>query len=405
MMHGLPGQQSRTSLDWKSTLIVNDFPPSTLAGAPLILRQCFLGMPAEYLHVLCCGTFHDPVDDTVRSTYLPCPHEVVPGIRRGAIRPSRWGVPLVANINTLRIPDITQRGIRICRERGIKAVVTGTVNMEFTIAAWRIANQLGLPLYIWEPDDWFSANPSPAVKVLGRERMASLHGAEHIWTVSEPMAKRFRDRYGLESEPLHHVLDIDKCLNLAETVSPPTDKIRIVYTGSINEMFRDTLVWFADIINRGITIDGRSVELVIWTPHKPSAFMGPNVHWGGFVPVEQIPLKLGESHIAAVLVSFTERADIRSLIETSIYTKTVDYLASGTPTLIIAPKYAAQIDAFGDASTVLTALDEASLVAAIRAMALDTNERTRLKTAGLSLVREKHSMAAREQIFLSKFRI
>ena len=133
--------------------------------------------------------------------------------------------------------------------------------------------------------------------------------------------------------------------------------------------------------------------------------MGPNVHWGGFVPVEQIPLKLGESHIAAVLVSFTERADIRSLIETSIYTKTVDYLASGTPTLIIAPKYAAQIDAFGDASTVLTALDEASLVAAIRAMALDTNERTRLKAAGLTLVREKHSMAAREQIFLSKFRI
>jgi dihydroxyacetone kinase len=93
------------------------------------------------------------------------------------------------------------------------------------------------------------------------------------------------------------------------------------------------------------------------------------------------------------------------LIETSIYTKTVDYLASGTPTLIIAPKYAAQIEAFGDASTVLTALDEASLVAAIRAMALDTNERTRLKTAGLTLVREKHSMAAREQIFLSKFRV
>ncbi len=44
-------------------------------------------------------------------------------------------------------------------------------------------------------------------------------------------------------------------------------------------------------------------------------------------------------------------------------------------------------------------------VQAISAMALDTNERTRLKTAGLTLVREKHSMAAREQIFLSKFRV
>ena len=392
-------------MDWKSTLIVNDFPPSTLAGAPLILRQCFLGMPADQLHVMCCGTFHDPVDDTVRSTYLPCSHEVVPGIRRGAIRPSRWGVPLVANINTLRIPDITRRGIRICRERGIKAIVTGTVNMEFTIAAWRIASQLGLPLYIWEPDDWFSANPSPAVKLLSSERLESLRGAAHIWTVSEPMAKRFRDRYGLESEPLHHVLDIDHCKALAETVSPPDEKIRIVYTGSINEMFRDTLVWFADIINRGLTIDDRLVELVIWTPHKPAAFMGPNVHWGGFVPVEQIPLKLGESHIAAVLVSFTDRPDIKSLIETSIYTKTVDYLASGTPTLIIAPEYAAQVTAFGPAATVLTSLNEAALVAAIRAMALDSDERTRLKTAGFKLVREKHSMAAREQIFLSKFRV
>jgi hypothetical protein len=305
----------------------------------------------------------------------------------------------------LRIPDITRRGIRICQEQGINAIVTGTVNMEFTIAAWRIASQLGLPLYIWEPDDWFSANPAPAVKLLGRERMASLKGAAHIWTVSEPMAKRFRDRYGLESEPLHHVLDIDRCKDLAATVSPPNDKIRIVYTGSINEMFRETLVWFADIINRGLTIDGRTVELVIWTPHKPSAFMGPNVHWGGFVPVEQIPLKLGESHIAAVLVSFTDRPDIRSLIETSIYTKTVDYLASGTPTLIIAPEYAAQVDAFGPASMVLTQLDEAALVNAIRSMALDESERSRLQDAGFALVREKHSMAAREQIFLSKFRL
>lgn len=369
------------------------------------MRQCFLGMPAEQLHVLCCGTFHDPVDDTVRSTYLPCPHEVVPGIRRGAIRPSRWGVPLVANINTLRIPDITRRGIRICREQGIKAIATGTVNMEFTIAAWRIASAMGLPLYIWEPDDWFSANPSPAVKLLGRERMDSLRAAAHIWTVSEPMAKRFRDRYGLESEPLHHVLDIDRCKDLAATVAPPSDKIRIVYTGSINEMFRETLVWFSDIINRGLMVDGRPVELVIWTPHKPTAFIGPNVHWGGFVPVEQIPLKLGESHIAAVLVSFTDRADIRSLIETSIYTKTVDYLASGTPTLIIAPEYAAQIDAFGSASIVLKSLNEADLITAIRAAALDMDERTRLQEAGFRLVRDKHSMAARERIFLSKFRV
>jgi glycosyltransferase involved in cell wall biosynthesis len=392
-------------MDWKRTLIVNDFPPSTLAGAPVILRQCFLGIPAEHLSVLCCRTFYSSADVTVRATYLPCKHEAVPGIQRGAIRPSRWGVPLAANINTLRIPDITRRGIRICQEQGINAIVTGTVNMEFTIAAWRIASQLGLPLYIWEPDDWFSANPAPAVKLLGRERMASLKGAAHIWTVSEPMAKRFRDRYGLESEPLHHVLDIDRCKDLAASVSPPNDKIRIVYTGSINEMFRETLVWFADIINRGLTIDGRTVELVIWTPHKPSAFMGPNVHWGGFVPVEQIPLKLGESHIAAVLVSFTDRPDIRSLIETSIYTKTVDYLASGTPTLIIAPEYAAQVDAFGPASMVLTQLDEAALVNAIRSMALDESERSRLQDAGFALVREKHSMAAREQIFLSKFRL
>ena len=362
-------------------------------------------MPAEHLHVLCCGTFHDPVDDTVRSTYLPCPHEVVPGIRQGAIRPSRWGVPIIANLNALRVSGITRRGVKICKDRNIESIVTGTANIEFTISAWRVAEKLKLPLYVWEPDDWFSCNPSPAVNIFGAERLLSLRGAEHIWTVSEPMALRFRDRYGLGSEPLHHVLDIDRCQSLAKTVCPPDDIIRIVYTGSINDMFRQTLFWLSQILNKGLTIEGRPVELVIWTSRKPTEYIGPYVHWGGFVPVEQIPLKLGESHIAAVLVSFTERADIRSLIETSIYTKTVDYLASGTPTLIIAPKYAAQIDAFGDASTVLTALDEASLVAAIRAMALDTNERTRLKTAGLALVREKHSMAAREQIFLSKFRI
>jgi len=54
---------------------------------------------------------------------------------------------------------------------------------------------------------------------------------------------------------------------------------------------------------------------------------------------------------------------------------------------------------------VLTQLDEAALVNAIRAMALDADERSRLQAAGFALVREKHSMAARERIFLSKFRL
>lgn len=391
-------------MNWKRTLVINDFPPSTLAGGPLILRQCLLGLPSDHLFVLCCASFYNSQGDVVSATYLPCYHEMVSGFPVGMIRPRRYGVVIEMNLNALRVATITKRGIRICKQEKIEAIVTGTVNVEYSIAAARVAKACGIPLYIWEPDDWFVANHSPAVNLLRGERIASLHAAAHIWTVSKPMQALFYSRYGLESEPLHHVLDVEKVKELAASFHPPTDVICVIYTGSINDMFRDTLAWFAAILNEGLKIDGKQVELTIWTAHKPTKYLGPHVHWGGFVPVEQVPEKLGASHVAVVLVSFTSRPDVKAMVETSIYTKTVDYFAAGTPTLIVAPSYAAEIAAFGEGAEVLTELSIDGLVQALNSLILDKSKREAVREAAFKLVREHHSFAARERIFLSKFK-
>jgi hypothetical protein len=170
-------------------------------------------------------------------------------------------------------------------------------------------------------------------------------------------------------------------------------------------MFYDTMKWFCDWLNRDVRIDGRPVELTVYSSHCPAEFLGPRVRWPGLVTTDQIPGKLAEAHAAVMLISFTSQAGIRQQIETSVYTKTADYLAASRPVLLIAPPHAAQIESFGDVSAVVTRLDETEVTHALRRLVDDAEYARDLRERGLARVNEHHSLEALERRFLGHFRL
>lgn len=390
--------------EFRRLLVVNDYPPSTVAGAPVIVRQLLRRYDPEKLHVLCCRQWYGGQTEVVASSFLPCGHTAISGADINRLRPRRIFVPLALQWNVLRMWRIVEAGRRLIREHGFEAIFTSTCSMEFSLAAARLAREFDLPLHIFETDDWVDANPKPAAWMLRSARARSLRRATKVWTTSPAMVRSHRVKYGVESDFLFHFVDLEDYRTRTAGIEPPDDRILLTYTGSINGMFQETMERFCDWLNSGVSIDGRPVELTIYTQYEPKRFLGGRVNWGGYVPMEEVPIRVRRGHLSVILVSFTDHPALKGLIKTSLYTKTIDYLAAGSPTLVVSPPYSGEVDYFGDVTCVVDTWDTDRIREAIRTLALDEGTRADLKARGYRRVADRHSYESLENLFLRHFR-
>jgi glycosyltransferase involved in cell wall biosynthesis len=387
-------------------LYMSELPPSTMAGAPVIARRLLSEYDLDRLEVLCCERQYAVPDPVVRGSYLDCQHTAVKNAQRWELRPRRYFGPFWETLNLARVPRIRSLARRIVRERGIEAILTVPWRADFALAAYLVSRETGLPLYVFEMDDWESMNS----RWLPRRVTRRYHGpllrhAEKVWLISPPMIDRYRERFGIEGHFLHHHVDVEPYLEASSAREPFADpsSLRIVYTGSVNRMFGDTMHAVCGAINAGLEVDGRRVELLLYGASCPPELLGPHVTFEGLVPAERMPGVLAEADILLVAVTFSQEQDLLDLVKTSIFTKTVEYLAANRPVLIVSPRYAAQVDYFGSVATVVDSPEPASLARALAQLAGDVEGRRRRSSRGLELVLTRHSADAALHNFLGCF--
>jgi len=390
---------------FRSLLYMCEYPPSTLAGAPVIAKQLFRNYDLSQLHVLCCQHEVEKASELVHESFLDCDHTFVPSYATARLRPRRIFIPMKRSINCLRVSRILREARRIVDKNDIEAIFTIPWRCEFALAAYRLHQETGLPLYVFETDDWEAMNPRLVQGYLTRHYHAPLlEAAEQLWVTSPNMQHRFHERFGVKSEFLFHFVDLDEYQNAAERMAPQRDpsRVEMVYTGSINRMFYDTMKYVCDLLNRGLTVDGRPVSMKIYGPGCPDEFQGPHVSYEGLVDLDEIPNVLGAADIAFVGVTFSQDSKIKELVSTSLYTKTIDYLASGRPVLVVSPSYSGEVDYFQEVTTVVDTLNESDIVSALRRM-LKPEYAQAIRQKGLQLVRNRHSMQSIHDLFLKHF--
>ena len=389
-------------------LLMSDNPPSTAGGAPVISKALLRHYPSDRLHVLCDRNLALRSGELVRSTLLQCPHTTIANVERVRLRPRRYVPRIAAELNLLRVGRIAAAAERIVERKGIEAILTLPWRAEFAIAALDVSRRTGIPLYVFEMDDWEAMNPHGRA---GR-RIRETHGellrhAERVWLISPSMIESYRERYGVEGEFLFHFVDLAARLEASARgkARQPHDEHRLVYTGAINAMFADTMRCLCRLINDGVSVDGRPVCLDIYSGACPTGLEGPAVRYRGFVSSDEIPELLGRAHATIIAVSFSAQPEIDALVRTSIYTKTIDYLAAGRPVLTIAPRHAAQVAYFGAVSTVVDSNDRDRWRAGIATVLRTGPDVQALRRAGLELVAAEHSLEALHTRFLSAFEI
>jgi len=383
-----------------------EYPPSTEAGAPIIAKQLFSQYDPDALHVLCSHDQHD-ASDVVMQSHLDCEHTVVPTyIRATPFRPRRVFVAMEMSINCLRVPRILNEARRIVKNEGTEAIFTIPWRTEFALAAYLLHRETGLPLYVFETDDWHAMNRYLLQGLLIRTyRQSMLEEAEQLWVTSPNMQQRYAERFGVDSTFLFHFVDLDAYLAATAAVGDRSDEsvFRVAYTGSINQMFYDSMRLFCDMLNRGLTINGRRVEMNVYGGNCPDEMRGPNVKYRGLVDLSEIPTILADADCSFLGVSFSQDPDIRELVQTSLYTKTIDYLASGRPVLVVSPTYTGEAKYFGDVVHLVTERSEQAIRDALTTIATGGPRVQAKVQAGLNLVRSRHSMDSIHRLFLNHF--
>lgn len=392
----------------KRLLYMSELPPSTAGGQPLIVKKLLSDYDMRRLDVLCDARQHR-ADAFVRGTYLPCRHTTIRNAEgHSTLRPRRVLGPLIDNLNLLRVGPIARAAERIVASRGIEAIMTVPWRCEFALAAYRASLATGLPLYVFETDDWYAMNARPfTAQAVRRHQAALLRHATKLWVISPSMADRYRERFGVEGEFLFHYVDPEPYRRASAARPRLGDRgsLKLVYTGAINAMFWDTMLLICRQVNGGLEVAGRQVELDVYGGGLPDVFRGPHVHYRGLVTSEDVPAVLAAADVGLIAVTFDPDPDLVALVRTSIYTKTVDYLAAGRPVLIVSPRYAAEVSYFGDVATVVDQPDPTQIVRALTELARDDDAVRDQCDRALRFVRTHHSLARRDRAFLEHFRV
>jgi glycosyltransferase involved in cell wall biosynthesis len=394
------------SMELKRLLYMSEHPPSCAGGQPLIVNKLLCDYDMQRLDVLCDARLHR-AEPLVRNSFLRCRHTIVRNAEgHTSLRPRRFFGPIGDNLNLLRVGTIIRVAQRIIGARGIEAIFTVPWRCDFALAAYRVSLETGLPLYVFETDDWHAMNSRPFTgQIIRRNQARMLRHATKFWVTSPPMADRYRERFGVNGEFLFHYLDVESYVRASaarERLSDP-GVLKLVYTGAINTMFWDTMLAICRQINDGLEVDGRRVVLDIYGGGLPVVFRGPNVHYRGLVASDDIPAVLAAADVSLIAVTFDPDPDLVALVRTSLYTKTVDYLAADRPVLIVSPRYAAEVSYFGAVATVLDEPDPEQIASALKALARNDDEVRQQCDRALAFVRTHHSLEQRERVFLGHF--
>lgn len=160
---------------------------------------------------------------------------------------------------------------------------------------------------------------------------------ESISAMSEALAEHYQNKYGREVTVIHNAIPLDSSRPPGR-IPPHPEPYRIVYTG--------TVVWaqagaIRNLVEAVEGISSPKVVLQLYTPHErrflesQGIFESERVIFERGLPQEMAAAQ-GSADILFVGLSFGTRHPL--LINTSSPGKTCEYLVSGRPIMIHAPK-------------------------------------------------------------------
>jgi glycosyltransferase involved in cell wall biosynthesis len=273
-------------------------------------------------------------------------------------------------------------------------------SLELVRLVGELVQETKMPLALHFMDDWPSTlgQRGPTVPILGRrlgtELKALIDRAAVLMAISNDMAEEFEARYGRPFYAFHNALELGEWGQAQRTSWTAGDPLEVLYAGGIGVANEASLLDLAEAIGK-LVGGGRSIRFTVLTPdsaHPVAQRLQRFVHVDlvPAIPHRDVPARLAAADVLVLPLDFDERS--LKFARFSMPTKTVEYMASGTPILVYAPaghavsRYAST-EGWG---WVVGRRDARELVEALRLLAESAEKRRRLARRAIELAAERH---------------
>jgi glycosyltransferase involved in cell wall biosynthesis len=201
----------------------------------------------------------------------------------------------------------------------------------------------GLPLVLHFMDDWPSVLVTPGLlqnhweSVVNIELKRLIDSADSCIAISEKMADEYKSRYKRDFTYMHNPVDVDKWLPSSRTSWESGSVFKILYAGRAGKGITKSIKTIADSVQE-LRKKDLSIEFHIYTKDFARAVLVFKnmraVHVHPPIPdYNQLP-QLFSSH-DLLLLPLDFNSDFFRL---SMPTKVSEYMISGTPVLVFAPR-------------------------------------------------------------------
>jgi glycosyltransferase involved in cell wall biosynthesis len=344
---GIQEQLTREEFSHKGVnlLYICDFPPSNLAGGPILMSRLLRDYPPDRIVVMTSSRYSRVSPKEGR---LACPHIAFPTTNGWG----RWGLGRIKNaIDCLMIPVLGLVTAYLIKQRRVDVMMT-IVHGNFFIAA-AIAGWITRTPYIAVAHD---DTVTPIQRrsrllnyVLRRSVGRALRGASHIYAISPEMQQLLESEYGVDSELQRPGTERDRLSGSVLTkLSAHSHSALIVFAGAITDSVQDSLKLMAEILISGKlqSYGVQSAELHLYTQLDPERIRDwgwdhPSISVHGWVSQQELQGVLRAADILFLPFSFSER--VRYAVESAFPSKTADYLAAGKPILVFGPLYSSVV--------------------------------------------------------------
>ena len=209
-----------------------------------------------------------------------------------------------------------------------------------------LCDYLSIPSIIHMMDDWPSTISKNGLfkeywrTKIDKEFRKLLNRMDLYLSISNAMTSEYLNRYNKVFKAFHNPIDISKYIQIKKK-NPKYDKtFRILYIGRIGVANKQSIYSFANAISQ-FKIDQYKLELDIFTHDidtRDSKIIGKfkNIRISPPVKHDMVPGLLTEYNLLLLPLEFTETG--LKFAQYSIPTKASEYMISGTPILVYAPK-------------------------------------------------------------------
>lgn len=334
-------------------LIISTYAPPAISGAPLMMYNVLRHFPEDSFAVL---TSHVSLDDraiedgrrlrakyfffdTPRQATAPQGKDTL--FRRGKrfIKRFNWLRLLFHFVSLFYLPfNIVRRGKNIVKEEKIELLLGYSDHGPALISTYLLHKWTKKPLCVHFYDLYYG-NKFPWFFQLAARFMEPrlFRSAERISVMSEALAEHYQNKYGREVAVLHNAIGMESA-RTPEPIPVHAEPYKVVYTG--------TIVWaqagaIRNLVHAVQELSSPKVVLYLYTPHDThflatqGIFESDRVIFARGLPQEMAGIQKS-ADILFVGLSFNTRYPL--LINTSSPGKACEYLISGRPILIHAPK-------------------------------------------------------------------